>query len=102
MYVCTRYTHKGSLAYVGSDKAVMDIPRVGPVTGYTAGKLTTFTTHGFSLCDIDSVTECACGSQHCKYANPVARPPFHFLEGALQTCRVSVPMPTSFICDPSK
>ena len=32
-----RYNHKGSLAYVGRDKAVMDIPTVGPLTGWTAG-----------------------------------------------------------------
>lgn len=32
-----KYTHLGSLAYVGADKAVMDIPKVGPVTGWTAG-----------------------------------------------------------------
>lgn len=32
-----RYGHKGSLAYVGRDKAVMDVPAIGPVFGYTAG-----------------------------------------------------------------
>jgi NADH:ubiquinone reductase (non-electrogenic) len=32
-----RYGHKGSLAYVGRDKAVMDVPSVGPIFGYTAG-----------------------------------------------------------------
>ena len=32
-----RYGHKGSLAYVGRDKAVMDLPTFGPITGYTAG-----------------------------------------------------------------
>ncbi|KAK9914887.1 hypothetical protein WJX75_001929 [Coccomyxa subellipsoidea] len=32
-----RYGHKGSLAYVGRDKAVMDVPQVGPIFGYTAG-----------------------------------------------------------------
>lgn len=32
-----RYGHKGSLAYVGRDKAVMDVPSIGPVFGYTAG-----------------------------------------------------------------
>lgn len=32
-----KYTHLGSLAYVGADKAVMDIPKMGPVTGWTAG-----------------------------------------------------------------
>ncbi|CAL5221824.1 g4081 [Coccomyxa viridis] len=32
-----RYGHKGSLAYVGRDKAVMDLPAFGPITGYTAG-----------------------------------------------------------------
>ena len=26
-----RYGHKGSLAYVGSDRAVMDMPGVGPI-----------------------------------------------------------------------
>ena len=31
------YTHKGSLAYVGSDRAVMDVPLVGPVMGLAAG-----------------------------------------------------------------
>lgn len=31
------YSHKGSLAYVGSDKAVMDTPQLGPLTGRTAG-----------------------------------------------------------------
>lgn len=31
------YVHKGSLAYVGSDQAVMDVPIVGPVMGYFAG-----------------------------------------------------------------
>ena len=34
-----KYTHLGSLAYVGADKAVMDIPKMGPVTGWTAGQL---------------------------------------------------------------
>jgi NADH:ubiquinone reductase (non-electrogenic) len=34
-----RYSHKGSLAYVGTDKAVMDVPSVGPITGFTAGLL---------------------------------------------------------------
>jgi NADH:ubiquinone reductase (non-electrogenic) len=28
-----RYFHKGSLAYVGSDRAVMDVPKVGPIVG---------------------------------------------------------------------
>jgi NADH:ubiquinone reductase (non-electrogenic) len=28
-----RYFHKGSLAYVGSDRAVMDVPTVGPIVG---------------------------------------------------------------------
>lgn len=32
-----KYTHLGSLAYVGTDKAVMDIPNMGPVTGFAAG-----------------------------------------------------------------
>lgn len=31
------YVHKGSLAYVGSDRAVMDVPVVGPIMGYFAG-----------------------------------------------------------------
>lgn len=31
------YCHKGSLAYVGQDKAVMDVPVVGPLFGATAG-----------------------------------------------------------------
>jgi NADH:ubiquinone reductase (non-electrogenic) len=34
-----KYNHKGSLAYVGSDKAVMDVPNVGPVFGWGAGLL---------------------------------------------------------------
>ena len=33
-----KYTHLGSLAYVGADKAVMDIPKMGPITGWTAGQ----------------------------------------------------------------
>lgn len=37
--VWCRYNHKGSLAYVGSDKAVMDIPKVGPIFGTEAGLL---------------------------------------------------------------
>jgi len=32
-----RYFHKGSLAYVGGDQAVMDIPKVGPILGKEAG-----------------------------------------------------------------
>lgn len=32
-----RYFHKGSLAYVGGDQAVMDIPKVGPILGREAG-----------------------------------------------------------------
>ena len=32
-----QYNHKGSLAYVGQDKAVMDIPAIGPVMGAGAG-----------------------------------------------------------------
>jgi hypothetical protein len=32
-----RYFHKGSLAYVGGDQAVMDIPTVGPIFGREAG-----------------------------------------------------------------
>jgi NADH:ubiquinone reductase (non-electrogenic) len=31
------YTHRGSLAYVGRDRAVMDVPLVGPVMGLLAG-----------------------------------------------------------------
>ncbi len=33
-----KYSHKGSLAYVGKDRAVMDVPGVSPLTGYGAGK----------------------------------------------------------------
>uniref|UniRef100_A0A383VLR6 NADH:ubiquinone reductase (non-electrogenic) n=1 Tax=Tetradesmus obliquus TaxID=3088 RepID=A0A383VLR6_TETOB len=32
-----KYNHKGSLAYVGGDQAVMDIPKVGPIFGTGAG-----------------------------------------------------------------
>ena len=32
-----KYSHKGSLAYVGKDRAVMDVPGVSPLTGYGAG-----------------------------------------------------------------
>lgn len=32
-----RYFHKGSLAYVGSDRAIMDVPVVGPIVGAEAG-----------------------------------------------------------------
>ncbi|PNW69798.1 hypothetical protein CHLRE_19g750547v5 [Chlamydomonas reinhardtii] len=32
-----RYFHKGSAAYVGSDKAVFDLPKFGPLTGTGAG-----------------------------------------------------------------
>lgn len=32
-----RYRHKGSLAYVGSDRAVMDVPTLGPLTGMGIG-----------------------------------------------------------------
>ncbi|KAG2486568.1 hypothetical protein HYH03_014738 [Edaphochlamys debaryana] len=32
-----KYFHKGSAAYVGSDKAVFDIPKIGPLTGTSAG-----------------------------------------------------------------
>ena len=35
---CCRYGHKGSLAYVGRDKAVMDVPAFGPIFGRTAGE----------------------------------------------------------------
>lgn len=31
------YVHKGSLAYVGSDEAVMDVPVIGPIMGVFAG-----------------------------------------------------------------
>jgi NADH:ubiquinone reductase (non-electrogenic) len=34
-----KYFHKGSLAYVGSDRAVMDVPKVGPIFGQGAGLL---------------------------------------------------------------
>ena len=34
-----KYRHKGSLAYVGRDRAVMDIPVVGPIFGLGAGVL---------------------------------------------------------------
>lgn len=36
LWLC-RYFHKGSLAYVGGDQAVMDIPKVGPIFGREAG-----------------------------------------------------------------
>lgn len=32
-----KYFHKGSLAYVGGDRAVMDVPKVGPIFGWGAG-----------------------------------------------------------------
>ncbi|MEW5317674.1 MAG: hypothetical protein WDW38_008956 [Sanguina aurantia] len=32
-----KYSHKGSTAYIGSDKAVFDVPNLGPLTGYGAG-----------------------------------------------------------------
>lgn len=32
-----KYGHKGSLAYVGGDKAVMDVPGLQPITGFAAG-----------------------------------------------------------------
>ncbi|KAL6756599.1 type-II calcium-dependent NADH dehydrogenase [Haematococcus lacustris] len=32
-----KYSHKGSAAYVGRDKAVFDVPQLGPLTGFTAG-----------------------------------------------------------------
>lgn len=32
-----KYRHKGSLAYVGRDRAVMDIPVIGPIFGLSAG-----------------------------------------------------------------
>ena len=32
-----KYYHKGALAYIGVDEAVMDIPVVGPVVGPFAG-----------------------------------------------------------------
>ena len=31
------YRHKGALAYVGRDRAVMDVPNVGPLWGLGAG-----------------------------------------------------------------
>jgi NADH:ubiquinone reductase (non-electrogenic) len=31
------YSHKGALAYVGQDRAVMDVPKVGPIYGLGAG-----------------------------------------------------------------
>eukprot|EP01026_Neomeris_dumetosa_P041563 TRINITY_DN3446_c0_g1_i2.p1 TRINITY_DN3446_c0_g1~~TRINITY_DN3446_c0_g1_i2.p1 ORF type:complete len:611 (-),score=102.29 TRINITY_DN3446_c0_g1_i2:138-1970(-) len=31
------YMHKGSLAYVGADRAVIDAPQVGPILGFGAG-----------------------------------------------------------------
>lgn len=31
------YNHKGALAYVGKDRAVMDVPIVGPLWGLGAG-----------------------------------------------------------------
>ena len=34
-----RYGHKGSLAYIGGDKAVMDVPNLGPIKGLAAGLL---------------------------------------------------------------
>lgn len=34
-----KYRHKGSLAYVGRDRAVMDIPVIGPIFGLGAGVL---------------------------------------------------------------
>lgn len=34
-----KYGHKGSLAYVGGDKAVMDVPGLQPITGFAAGLL---------------------------------------------------------------
>lgn len=33
------YKHKGSTAYIGSDRAVFDLPIVGPLTGLGAGYL---------------------------------------------------------------
>jgi NADH dehydrogenase FAD-containing subunit len=36
-FTSCRYFHKGSLAYVGGDQAVMDIPTVGPIFGREAG-----------------------------------------------------------------
>ncbi|KAI3439031.1 hypothetical protein D9Q98_001441 [Chlorella vulgaris] len=32
-----KYSHKGSMAYVGGNRAVMDVPNVGPLMGLTAG-----------------------------------------------------------------
>jgi NADH:ubiquinone reductase (non-electrogenic) len=34
-----KYFHKGSLAYVGGDRAVMDVPKLGPILGQGAGLL---------------------------------------------------------------
>jgi NADH:ubiquinone reductase (non-electrogenic) len=34
-----RYFHKGSLLYVGGDKAGADLPLIGPLVGYEAGLL---------------------------------------------------------------
>eukprot|EP00775_Hariotina_reticulata_P004476 gene4476-4730_t len=34
-----KYFHKGSLAYVGGDKAVMDVPKIGPLLGEGVGFL---------------------------------------------------------------
>ena len=32
-----KYAHKGSLAYIGSDRAVADVPNVGPLWGFGVG-----------------------------------------------------------------
>jgi hypothetical protein len=34
-----RYFHKGSLLYVGGDKAGADLPLIGPLVGYEADLL---------------------------------------------------------------
>jgi len=32
-----KYAHKGSLAYIGTDRAVADVPNVGPLWGFGVG-----------------------------------------------------------------
>lgn len=39
IHVSCRYFHKGSLLYVGDDKAGADLPVIGPIMGYEAGFL---------------------------------------------------------------
>lgn len=57
-----RYGHKGSLAYVGRDKAVMDVPQVGPIFGYTAGAalLSHISKHGKFCKRTELATEALC------------------------------------------